>query len=339
MGARRGVVSGGSFIADILKSIDRYPPEDGLALVEPVGRACGGPAFNIVADLRLLGGDMPLAAMGLLGRDDNGRFIRDTLASLGVDATRLRDHPDAPTAAVDVMTSRGSGRRTFFYTAGAAARLAPEDFAFDGLDHRIFHCGAPGLHAGMDAIDAGGENGFSRVLRAAQAAGFETTMELVTLPAERQAALVRPCLPHLDALIVNELEAGPVAGLELRPGGRIDWAAAERACRALRACGPRRLVAIHFPEGGVAAGPDGETLRQGAVRLPPHEIRSAVGAGDAFAAGMVFGWHEGWPLDRSLRLAVAAAAQSLRGDTTTSAMRPWRDCLAMAAALGFRDPG
>jgi sugar/nucleoside kinase (ribokinase family) len=337
MTPRRGVVGGGSFIVDILKSIDRYPPEEGLALVQAQGRACGGPGFNILADLRLMGADFPLAAMGLIGADDNGDFIARTLAGLAIDAGRLRARQDAPTASVDVMTARGTGRRTFFYAAGVADLLATEDLDPAGLSHRIFHCGAPGLHAGMDAPDADGETGFSRALRAAQAAGMLTTMELVTLAPERQAALVTPCLQHLDSLIVNEMEAGPVAGVDLRPGGRIDWTAAERACIALRARGPRRLVAIHFPEGAVAVGAEGEPLRQGSVRLPAADIRSAVGAGDAFAAGMVFAWHEGWPLDRALRLAVAVAAQSLRGETTTDAILPWRDCLAAAEALGHRD--
>jgi sugar/nucleoside kinase (ribokinase family) len=336
---RSGVLSGGSWIADILKTVDRYPPEDELALILDEGRACGGPAFNLVADLRLLGATFPLGAVGMLGDDDNGAFIRSTLSALGVDAQGMRMTADAPSAYVDVMTNRQSGRRTFFYREGAAGLLTPEDFDFSACGHRIFHCGAPGLHSRMDQFDPAGQTGFSRVLRAAQAAGMRTNMELVTLAPDRQRALAAPCLPWLNSLVVNEHEAGPLAQRDLRPGGEIDWAEVEAACRRIRGLGPFEMVAIHFPEGGVAIGAEGEPIRQGAVRVPPDEIRSAVGAGDAFAAGMVLGWHEDWDIGRRLELAVAAAAQSLRGETTTSAMCDWRDCLDAAMALGHWPSG
>lgn len=337
--SRSGVLCGGSFIADILKRIDRYPPEDEVALIGSEEPACGGPAFNMAADLRLLGAAFPIGAIGRVGADANGRLIQDTLARLSIDQRQIIVTEDAPTAYVDVMTVQATGRRTFFYREGAAGRLAPEDFDFTGQTHRIFHCGAPGLHGGMDQIRPNGNTGFAVVLRRARAAGFATNMELVSLPANKLLPLVAPCLPHLDSLIINDHEAGALAGVDLRPGGQLDWAAAEEACRRIAGQGPLGLVSVHFPEGGVARDAAGRMHRQGSVRMADTEIVSAVGAGDAFAAGLLLAMHEGWGAPRGLELAVASAAQSLRGETTTSAMKPWPDCIAAAAAAGHRPSG
>ena len=50
---------------------------------------------------------------------------------------------------------------------------------------------------------------------------------------ERLAALVRPCLPHLDYLIVNDVEMGAIAGIATLRDGTTDVAACIRAARAI----------------------------------------------------------------------------------------------------------
>ena len=47
------------------------------------------------------------------------------------------------------------------------------------------------------------------------------------------------------------------------------------------------------------------------MRVPPGEIRSSNGAGDAFAAGVLLGLHEGLPVERCLVQGVCVAAVSL----------------------------
>ena len=54
--------------------------------------------------------------------------------------------------------------------------------------------------------------------------------------------------------------------------------------------------------------------------LPPERIASAVGAGDAFAAGVLHGLHEGWPRPRSVDLGFRAAAACLGGATATDGL-------------------
>ena len=62
----------------------------------------------------------------------------------------------------------------------------------------------------------------------------------------------------------------------------------------------------------------------------------ANGAGDAFAAGMLYGIHESWSTNESLSLAHACAAVSLRSVSTTGAIVSWRECLDLAQRWGSR---
>ena len=78
------------------------------------------------------------------------------------------------------------------------------------------------------------------------------------------------------------------------------------------------------------------TWRQGSVRLPREQVRSTTGAGDAFAAGVILGLHEGWPVERCLRLGVASAAASVRSPNTSDGIAPAEACLAEAERAGYR---
>jgi sugar/nucleoside kinase (ribokinase family) len=86
----------------------------------------------------------------------------------------------------------------------------------------------------------------------------------------------------------------------------------------------------------VAAAPGGRIWRQGSVRLPREQVRSTTGAGDAFAAGVILGLHEGWPTERGLRLAVASAAACVSSTDTSGGIQPADACLAAADAYGYR---
>jgi hypothetical protein len=76
----------------------------------------------------------------------------------------------------------------------------------------MLHLGLPGIHKRMDGPWGDDANGWITVLRKAHAAGLETNLELCSIPVERLRGLARPCLPHLDLLIVNDFEIGAITG-------------------------------------------------------------------------------------------------------------------------------
>jgi sugar/nucleoside kinase (ribokinase family) len=236
------------------------------------------------------------------------------------------------------MVERDGGRRTFFHHLGANALFDPDvDLATSTA--RILHVGAPGLHPLLDATRPRGGNGWSSLLERARAAGIHTNLELVTLEPGRLTEVAGPCLPHLDSIVINELEAGALTGIDAPvPGadGPVDWRALRAMAVGLVAQGVSRVAVVHFPAGCVAATPDGRTWRQGAVRVPRADVRSTTGAGDAFAAGVILGIHDGLPIENCLRLGAASAGACVRSPHTSDGIRTAAECLADADALGYR---
>ena len=337
MNARRGVLSAGSFCVDFNKSILRWPEQDTVTEVVRIDRQGGGSGYNMAIDLERLDPGFPVEAMGVIGADDLGRFLCAECDAHGVARAGLRALPGGATMSVDAINVLETGRRTHFFHSGVGAAMTPGHFDFSATRARILHLGLPGAHAAMDVPWRDDANGWVAVLKAARRAGLRTNLELMTTSAGRLAELGRPCLPHLDFLIVNDFEIGALAGLPTRrPDDSTDVAAVGRAIAVLLERGAMDWVVAHFPEGAVAGGRDGTRLALGSVAMPASEVAGVNGAGDAFAAGMIYGLHEGWPIADCLRLAHSSAAASMRAVSTTEGVAPVAECLALAEKWGLR---
>jgi sugar/nucleoside kinase (ribokinase family) len=204
MSGRRGVLSAGTFCVDFNKSIARWPEEDTSNEVFAIDRQGGGAGFNMALDLKRLDPELPVEAMGVVGDDDLGRFLFAECDARGVNRTALRAAPGGSTMSVDAFNVEANGRRTHFYHQGVAAEMTPDDFDFSSTNAKILHLGLPGAHKVMDLPWRGEANGWVAVLRKARAVGLSANLELMTTRAERLADLGRPCLPHLDCLIIND---------------------------------------------------------------------------------------------------------------------------------------
>ncbi len=335
-----GFVTGGTWCVDRNKLLEFWPAEDGIAQILASEGRGGGSGCNFAVDIRKLDPGVPVATIGLVGDDEDGRFLLAEADAHGIERRALAVTAAAPTQYTEAYGSLKSGRRTHFYFPGTAALLAPDHFAgLETLGGQFFHLGLPGVHPLMDSPCGEDANGWVAVLRQAQAAGFRTSLELVSTGAERIAALGRPCLPYLDYLIVNDVEIGSLAGVTTAGESGTDAEAVERAICTVAGLSPLELVAAHFPAGAVAATKEGTLIRLPSIAVPSDEIVAANGAGDAFAAGTLYGVHQGWDVGAALRLGHAAAAASLRGLSTTGAVGTWRECLALARRWGARMPG
>lgn len=330
---RSGIVLAGTVVLDIVHMIEHWPDEEQIAFIRETIEAPGGPPHNAAAGLVKLGAPFPVTLQCLLGDDAAGDTFTRIAGSYGLDTAHIIRVPDQTTDATHVMTSRATGKRTFFFRPGANATMTAEQLLPPDGSGKIYYLGSPGLSSSMDASD-----GWRQALRAARARRYKTAMELCPVPPDLQREQVRPCLPLLDYFIVNDSEAEAVSGIPVTVDGRFDRSSAERACAMLLSLGVNDLACIHHPHGAVAMRHGGETLFAAAVNVPKSDIVGTVGAGDAFYAGMLFGLHEEWPLSQCLALANASAATSLHSATTSASIRPWRDCLAYAAEKGLRAP-
>jgi len=333
---RQGIIAGGNWIVDHLKSIDCFPAENTLANICEESRGNGGSPYNILKDLAKLGARFPLEGVGLVGDDDLGRWILADCSAHGIDTRQLHTDPVRPTSYTDVMSVKEGVSRTYFHQRGANAKLAPGHFDFSRTRAKFFHLGYLLL---LDRLDAPGRDGRPRaaqVLRRARQAGLLTSLDLVSEASDRFRVLVPKALAEVDHLFINDYEAERSTGIDLRRAGRIQRRAVERAAARLIDFGVRREVFIHFPEAALAYSRDGRITWQAAVDFPARLIAGTAGAGDAFAAGVLFGLHEEWPTERALLLGVATAAAALTAVGCSSGVLPAARCLALAKKFGLR---
>jgi sugar/nucleoside kinase (ribokinase family) len=334
----RGIIAAGNWIRDHVKVLDAWPAQDALANILGHSVANGGGPYNLLKDLSRLGAPFPLAAVGRVGDDADGLSVIAECRALGIDTGQLRASPGIATSTTDVMSVRATGRRTFFHDRGANAHLRPADIRLGGSTHRIFYLGYLLLLDRLDEAGPGGAPRARQVLRSARANGLLTAVDCVSAERARFRQVVLPVLPEADILFVNDYEAEQLTGIALGRGSSLDPDAVRAAGRRLVEEGVRGWAIIHFPEGACATPAAGGALWQPSVRVPSPEVRGSAGAGDAFAAGVLLGIHEGWEMGRSLELGVCAAAASLRHPTCSEGVGPAGRCLALGRRWGFRRP-
>ena len=329
---RSGIVLAGIVVLDIVNIIDHWPPEETLAFIDRTEYAAGGPPHNAGAGLLKLGAPFPVTLLAAAGDDTYGETMLASARSYGLDTSQVTILPGAITSHTHVMSCADTGRRTFFAQLGVNNLMTAEHLLPPaGSNAKLYYLGSPGVAGGLDA-----SGGWRTLLKAARAQGMKTCLELCPVPADVLRAHVPACLPYCDYFVVNDYEAGSITGIEITSGLKLNWQAAEAACRQLLAMGVAELAAIHHPDGAVAVRRNGETARRPSVNVPQSEIAGSVGAGDAFYAGMLLGIHENWTLEKCLALGNAAAATSLHSPITSASIRPWAECLAYAAARGLR---
>jgi len=333
---RTGLLAGGNWIIDQVKMIDVYPQPEQLSNIRNQSEGTGGAPYNVLIDLAKSGTPFPLYAAGLVGEDALGDHILKTCRQHKVDVQYLRKTPKAPTSYTDVMTEIGGGRRTFFHARGANTLWRGDDLNFKKINARIFHLGYLLLLDALDQPDPKFGTQAARLLARAQAAGVKTSADVVSEDSDRFARIVNPALKHVDYCILNEIEAGKTTGFKIRPpGGALDTVALRHAAGTLLQRGVRELVVVHFPEGAFARTRKGDDFWQPSLKLPAKHIAGTAGAGDAFCAGVLYGLHEGWDLQRCLLTGVCIAAASLADATCTAGVKSLNTSLALAKKFGF----
>ena len=235
---RSGILAGGNWIVDHVKIIDHFPPQDSLANILHEATGNGGSAYNLLIDLSRLGVRFPLAGVGLVGHDDDGRHILDDCRAHHIDTAQLRQTEAAATS-------------------------------------------------------------------------------------------------YTDYLFLNEYEAAQTTGLALTDAGEVQLEQAREAASRLIDLGVRAWVFQHFPDDVIAVNRDGDCVRHGSVQMPASAIVGTGGAGDALAAGILTGLHEGWDIAACLELGVCCAATSLREANCSGGVTPWQDALRFGRERGY----
>jgi sugar/nucleoside kinase (ribokinase family) len=325
MHTRNGFVLGGTLIVDWVKIVDTFPAEGTVANIIASSRGVGGCPTNNAINLKTLDPELPIAVIGCVGDDDDGRYILDELRQCKIAVDGVQMSSTKPTSYTDVITVKGSGgQRTFFHDRGANAVWGFEDIPFEQFaNYKIAQIGYILLLDGMDAEDPEYGTVMAKAFAEFQRLGLKTAVDVVSENSDRFTNLVTPALKYVDYLILNELEAGRTVGVELRgPDGTLYADRFRPVAEQLLTEGNSELVVIHVPEGGYALTRTDREVKVPSYLLPDEEIAGAVGAGDAFCSGVLYGLEKEMPLEDALHLGSTLAACSLFSPTSTGGALP-----------------
>lgn len=305
MAEKCGIAVAGTILVDKLNEIGAYPASGELTKILSVSRAVGGCVPNTGIDMKRVDPSVTVKAVGKIGNDSEGDFLVKMLEDNGVDASMLV-RGENPTSFTDVMSIIG-GQRTFFTFPGACADFGFDDIDFEKLDVKMLHLGYFLL---LDKVDGGDGK---KILKKAQEMGIKTSIDLVSENSNRYH-IVKDCLKYTDNVIINELEAGMIAGIEPCRENL------EGIARAIKEMGVAERVIIHMPETGVCLSDNG-FFELPSWELPRGYIKGKTGAGDAFCAGALLGIYRGLDEMGILTLASKAATASLASPDSIGGMK------------------
>lgn len=319
----------GNILVDVVKMIDCWPQKGMLTNIGRLSRSTGGCVCNTGIDIARLDADVQVSAYGKVGSDDYGAWVIDRMSAENVDVTGIKRANDLPTSFTDVMTLP-DGERTFFHARGANAAFGLNDLDVETLNCDLFHLGYLSLLDELDKPDSEYGTRSARLLSNVRARGIETSIDLVSDQTGQFGKAVLPALPFCDYAVINEIEGGLLTGIPARGAdGTPDPNALRGICETILQKGVRKKAVVHYPEGSCCLDADGTFTALPSLSLPKGYIVGAVGAGDAFCAGMLYSFLYGMDAETGMRLASCAAACNLSAADSTGGAKNLGDTLTL----------
>jgi sugar/nucleoside kinase (ribokinase family) len=251
--------------------------------------ATGGSAANATFNAARLG--LRTTFLGKLGADNLARVYRHAFETAGVDGTRFKQGALANARCLALVTP--DAQRTLRTCLGAAMTLAPTEIStldFAGCRHAHIEGYLVFNRALADAV-----------LTAARAAGCTTSLDLSSFEVVNASRdwLFSQFRRGIDVVFANEDEIRAVFQDETS-----DYATLAKKLAALGV-----LAAVKVGKDGAWIARDGELHQIKSV--PVADVVDTNGAGDAWAAGFLFGHLRGWPLPASGALASLLGAETV----------------------------
>ncbi|HEY1792492.1 MAG TPA: adenosine kinase [Opitutaceae bacterium] len=259
-------------------------------LKEPTSLSTGGSAANATFNACRLG--LKTTFIGKLGNDAFAAAFVERFQAAGVDSTRFKRGSSANARCLALVTP--DAQRTMRTCLGAAMTLSPAEITpadFAGV-----------RHAHIEGYLVFNEALCTQVLNCARAAGCTISLDLSSYEVVNAT---RPWMlaqlgRGIDVVFANEDEIRA-----LYPGRPADY---EALARELASNGVIAAVKLGADGAWIARG--SEVHRIAGVRV--DEVVDTNGAGDAWAAGFLFGHVRGLPLARCGAIASVMGAETVR---------------------------
>jgi sugar/nucleoside kinase (ribokinase family) len=301
--APAGVLTTGNIVLDILaRPVDRVMWGT-TAWVDTIEQHMGGNGANTSYALARLG--VPSRLESVLGNDPPGDLLLARLNGAGVDTAFVR-RSEVPTPATVVLVNL-AGERLFLHQPGACSVAfgGPVDFTpslVAGVSH--YHL------ANVFALPAFRPHA-AESLRRAREQGLSVSLDTGWDARGRWLEDVRPCLPHLDLLFVNEDEARMLAGER----------ETANAAAALIRMGARKVV-VKRGELGCAVYSAQSSFQAPAFAV---EVVDTTGAGDCFVGGYLAAIQRGCSDETAAAFANAVGALAVRQLGAAEALLSWQE--------------
>jgi len=260
-------------------------------------RHIAGAECNVAVGLSRLGHSA--GWISRVGDDEFGRAVVFRIRGEGVDTSRVLTDPDAPTGVI-IRERREVGPidQVYYRRGSAASRLSPADLDAGYLrGSRFLH-----LTGITPALSESCKNAVFEAAEIARDAGVRVALDpnyrSKLWSADEFRRVVRDLATRCDILLPGREEAELLTG-ESDP---------EIAARDLQHLGPTLVVLKLGAQGALAVTQDQLTQ---VPAVPLERIVDPVGAGDAFAAGLLSGMLRGLELVEALRLANRCGALAM----------------------------
>jgi 5-dehydro-2-deoxygluconokinase len=284
-------------------AVDLYGEQIGARLEDQssFARYLGGCPANIAVGAARLG--LRAAMLTRVGDEQNGAFVRETLAAEGVDVSHVKTDPRRLTALVFLSIRNRDSFPLLFYRqdcADMAIEAGDVDEEFVGSAAALL---VSGTHFSQPATAAACEHAVRQAKRFIFDIDYRPVLWGLTSPGlgEQRFVASKHVTQKLQSVIpLAHLVIGTEEEFHIA-GGCEDT---DEALRRLQAISPAVFV--------VKRGPLGCSVHEGAstLRAPgfPVEVFNILGAGDGFAAGFLSGWLRERPLEECARRANACGA-------------------------------
>ncbi len=260
----------------------------GLLEGEPA-YATGGSAANAPFYAARLG--LRTTFLGKLGQDDLARVYRHAFETAGVDGTRFKHGAQANARCLALVTP--DAQRTMRTFLGAAMTLSPDEItAADFAGCR---------HAHIEGYLVFNQALANAVLTAARAAGCTTSVDLSSFEVVNASRdwLFSQFKRGVDVVFANEDEIRALFQDHTAPYATLS--------KKLSECGV--LAAVKVGKDGAWIAHESELHRIAPVAVA--DVIDTNGAGDAWAAGFLYGHLQGWSLPACGNLASLLGAETV----------------------------
>jgi sugar/nucleoside kinase (ribokinase family) len=284
--AKYDLLVAGEINPDLILSDPKLTPQFGQIeiLVENANLTIGSSSVIFACGAARLG--LKVAFTGVTGDDIFGRFMLDAMQQRDIDVSNVIVDPGQSTG-ISVILNRASDRAILTYI-GAINALRPQQIT-DKLLRQTRH-----IHIASYFLQTQLQPGVLDIFRRARARGLSTSLDTNWDPEDKWVG-IEDVLSETTIFFPNEREGAALTGEET-PQEIVD----KLASRA-------EIVALKMGADGAIAQQGNRIYRSPALKV---DVVDTVGAGDNFDAGFVYGFLQGWPLEKSLKLAVICGSLS-----------------------------